>query len=131
MNQSRLVAPTLKFLVAANLALLISSAGAQTPAEEDLARKVDQLGDELTKVKEQLKQMQDEKAAGAATSAAASASSVSPNEPATILFSYGEINYNRPTKHTEDTQVDLRRFVLGLQHRFDEKNKLVTEIEVE
>jgi hypothetical protein len=136
MNQSRLVAPTLKFLVAANLALLISSAGAQTPAGEDLARKVDQLGDELTKVKEQLKQMQDEKAAGAATSApassaTASASSVSPNEPATILFSYGEINYNRPTKHTEDTQVDLRRFVLGLQHRFDEKNKLVTEIEVE
>jgi hypothetical protein len=48
-----------------------------------------------------------------------------------VLFSYGEINYNRPTKHTEDTEVDVRRFVLGFQHRFDEKNKVLTELEIE
>ena len=73
MNQSRLVAPTLKFLVAANLALFISSAVAQTPAEEDLARKVDQLGDELAKVKAQLKQMQEERAAAPAAATPAPA----------------------------------------------------------
>ena len=61
MNRSCLLAPPFKFLVAVNLALLVSSAFAQTPAEEDLARKVDQLADELAKVKSQLKQMQERK----------------------------------------------------------------------
>jgi hypothetical protein len=52
-------------------------------------------------------------------------------EPATVLSSYGELNYNRPTRRSEDTQADLRRFVLGFQHRFDAKTRLVAEIEVE
>ena len=51
--------------------------------------------------------------------------------PATELSSYGELNYNRPTHRSEDTQADLRRFVLGFQHRFDAKTRLVAEIEVE
>jgi hypothetical protein len=142
MNRSRVLAPPLKFLVAANLALLITSAFAQTP-EEELARKVDQLADELAKVKAQLKEMQEQRAATPApvapAPATASATSTSepgtvaarPGEPATVLFSYGEINYNRPTKATENTEVDVRRFILGFQHRFDDKNKVVTELEVE
>ena len=52
-------------------------------------------------------------------------------EPATVLTSYGEINYNRPTRDSKNTVADLRRFVLGYQHRFDEKTKVVTELEVE
>ncbi|MEO7116746.1 MAG: hypothetical protein ABIZ18_12900, partial [Caldimonas sp.] len=52
-------------------------------------------------------------------------------EPATVLTSYGEINYNRPTRDSKKTVADLRRFVLGYQHRFDEKTKVVTELEVE
>jgi Phosphate-selective porin O and P len=152
MNRNRALALPFKLLVAANLAMLVSGAFAQTPSEQELIRKVDQLADELTKVKDQLKQMQEERAATPApaaapaavaaplpaTSAPATASArepgsvtIAPSEPATVLFSYGEINYNRPTKHTEDTEVDVRRFVLGFQHRFDEKNKVVTELEVE
>jgi len=131
MNRSRLLAPSLKFLVAANLALLITSAFAQMP-EEDLARKVDQLADELARVKAQLKEMQEQRAAPVAPApASASETAARPTEPATVLFSYGEINYNRPTKATQDTQFDMRRFILGFQHRFDEKNKVVTELEVE
>ncbi len=52
-------------------------------------------------------------------------------EPSTVLTSYGELNYNRPTKRSEDTRADLRRFVLGFQHRFDPKTRLVAEVEVE
>src|SRR5258706_8182017 len=131
MNRSRLLAPPLKFLIAVNLALLVSSAFAQTP-EEDLARKVDQLADELARVKAQLKEMQEQRAAPVAPApASASETAARPTEPATVLFSYGEINYNRPTKATQDTQFDMRRFILGFQHRFDEKNKVVTELEVE
>ncbi|HVY08029.1 MAG TPA: hypothetical protein VHB46_18790 [Burkholderiales bacterium] len=144
MNRSRLMGPPLRFLVAANLALMVSGAFAQSTSEEELARKVDQLVDELNKVKSELKRMQEEKAAApapAATSPApAAASAPAPvaaapaaesHEPATVIFSYGEVNYNRPTKHTQDTQFDMRRFVIGLQHRFDDVNKVVTELEVE
>ncbi|MDQ6638425.1 MAG: hypothetical protein M3Z15_02015, partial [Pseudomonadota bacterium] len=52
-------------------------------------------------------------------------------EPATVLTSYGEINYNRPTRDSKNAVADVRRFVLGYQHRFDEKTKVVSELEVE
>jgi phosphate-selective porin len=47
------------------------------------------------------------------------------------MTSYGEINLNRPTRRSQDAQADLRRFVLGYQHRFDEKTKVVAELELE
>lgn len=53
------------------------------------------------------------------------------DEPATVLTSYGEVDYTRPTKAARDAEIDLRRFVLGLQHRFDPKTRLVAELEVE
>jgi hypothetical protein len=150
MNRSRLLRPVLTVLVAANLALLAAGASAQT-AEEELVKKVDQLVEELAKVKAQLKELQDQRAAAAAAPApqapagqaqagavpaaqvpvAAESAASRPTEPATVFFSYGEINYNRPINQSEDTQFDLRRFVLGFQHRFDDKNKVVTELEVE
>ena len=49
----------------------------------------------------------------------------------TILTGYGEINYNRPTKDASGAQADLRRAVIGFQHRFDDKTKLVSELEWE
>ena len=63
--------------------------------------------------------------------AAAPAHANATTEPATVIASYGEINYNRPTHAGQDAQADLRRFVLGLQHRLDPKTKVVAEIEVE
>jgi phosphate-selective porin len=53
------------------------------------------------------------------------------SEPATVLTGYGEMNYNRPTRQQNDTQLDLRRVVLGVEHRFDEKTKFVGEFEWE
>jgi hypothetical protein len=48
-----------------------------------------------------------------------------------VLTSYGEINYNRPTHSGQNAVADTRRFVLGYQHRFDDRTKVVTELEVE
>lgn len=124
-------------LAAALLAAFGAVAHGQTATEADLARKLEQLAAELATVKAQLTQLQQQnhqiqqqqqKAAAAAPVAAAPAV---PAEPATVLSSYGEINYNRPKSHSQDTQADVRRFVLGLQHRLDEKTKVVGEIEVE
>lgn len=52
-------------------------------------------------------------------------------EPATVLTGYGEINYNRYNKDSSRNQADVRRFVLGMQHRLDAKTKIVSELEVE
>lgn len=144
-----------KASAAIGLALLAVSASAQTPIEIELARRLDQMAAELATVKAQLAQMQQQRAAtptaaaaaaplaapsapGAPVSmaatpsaAAASGADTAAREPATVLTSYGEINYNRPLHATEKSQADVRRFVLGYEHRFDEKTRVVTELEVE
>lgn len=50
--------------------------------------------------------------------------------PATTLSGYGEINYNRP-RNASAAQLDIRRAVLGLAHRFTDKTRLAMEIEIE
>lgn len=128
-----------KIALAAALALGGAQVFAQTATEAELARKLDQLAAELAAVKAQLAQIQQQRAAApeapkpAAQAAAATTpiAPIAPAEPATVLSSYGEINYNRPNKASQNAQADLRRFVLGYQHRFDAKTKVVTELEVE
>lgn len=53
-----------------------------------------------------------------------------PPDTGTVLGSYGEVNFNRP-RRAADAQADLRRFVLGIEHRFDERTKLAAEVEIE
>jgi hypothetical protein len=123
-------------LLAAALALALGSAQAQSATEADLARKLDQLASELAAVKAQLAQLQQQRAAPPTAQPAPATTPVAAvetprAEPATVLTSYGEINYNRPTKAGQNAQADIRRFVLGYQHRFDDKTKVVTELEVE
>ena len=117
------------------LLLTATASGAQAAGEGELARKLDQLAAELAAVKAQLQQLQQQRAAPPPAPAAATpttaATTERPSAPATVLSSYGEINTNRPTKASENAQADLRRFVLGLQHRFDAKTKVVAELEVE
>ena len=144
--------PAKTFLAATAMALA-SGAYAQTATELELTRRLDQLAAELAAVKAQLAQLQPKPAAPAtqappappataapATATAQATAPAPPTPPAysgsllgpgTVLTSYGEINYNRPTHANQNTQVDMRRFVLGYQHRFDEKTKVVTELEVE
>lgn len=142
MTSLRLPALT-KTAFAAGMVLATTGAFAQSASEAELARKLEQLAAELASVKAQLVQLQQQRAATppspstpapsvAATSAdAAPVAAGGTSEPATVLTSYGEINVNHPTKASQNTQADLRRFVLGLQHRFDDRTRLVTELEVE
>ncbi|MEX8195052.1 hypothetical protein [Comamonas guangdongensis] len=136
------------------------SAASQAAAQAEMARKLEQLAAELADVKAQLAQLQTQQPqpaqvpvqqaagqsggwyggaanAGAATSAASAPAPVlaaaAPIDqgPATVITGYGEINYNRPTRASDKAQLDLRRFVIGLQHRINDRTKLVTELEVE
>ncbi len=139
-------APPRKLFAVLCLAGLAGSAAAQSASEAELARKLDQLAAELAAVKAQLVQLQQQRSAPAgpavpvtpvAPGAAAAAmpppapAAAAPTTPATVITSYGEINYNRPTRASQNAQADLRRFVLGYQHRLDERTKVVAELEVE
>ena len=138
--------------VAAALVTLLpaSSAQAQTAMEADLARRLDLLAAEVQRLQAQLREVQQQQAArpaaaaaavpGAAAAPASAQTSAQPStpapaqvsaEPATVLSSYGEINLNRPRKASQNSQADLRRFVLGYQHRVDEQTRVVAELEVE
>jgi hypothetical protein len=130
-----------RLALAAALALGAASAFAQSaaPSQEQLLQRVEALAQELERVKAQLQQMKDaqQKAAqaqpvtpAAAPAAAPVVAAAAPAQPATTLTAYGEINYNRP-KDSSQAQADVRRFVLGFQHRFDEKTKVVAELETE
>jgi len=127
-----------KIALAAVLAVGGTQVFAQSATEAELARRLDQLAAELAAVKAQLAQLQQQREAtpeaskpAAQAAAAPAPAPVAASEPATVLSSYGEINYNRPNKASQNAQADLRRFVLGYQHRFDAKTKVVTELEVE
>ncbi len=120
------------------LALLCMPARADSETEAALARRLDQLAAELAAVKSQLAAMRESAArapaAGEPQPAAAGAYASSDHagtQAATVLSGYGEINYNRPTHAGEDTQADLRRFVIGVEHRVDERTKIVSELEIE
>lgn len=102
--------PTLTCLACA--AALLSTALTAQAAEADLSARIESL-------ENQLRQLQARQQAQAETSGA------------TVFSGYGEINYNRPTARGADTVFDVSRFVLGMQHRFDARTKVVTELEVE
>jgi hypothetical protein len=108
--------------------------GATTEAA--LQSRLDALAAEVAALKAELDALKRERAATAAPAAATAAAAAAPPpepppaEPATVLTSYGEINVNRPRDKSQ-AQADLRRLVLGFQHRFDPRTKVVTEIEVE
>ena len=115
--------------IAVSVALACTHAGAQTP-ETQLLKRLDDLAAELDRVKSELKQMKAKQDTPAPV-AAASIPTAPANISATQLTAYGELNYTRPRRDSAATQADVGRFVLGFQHRFDERTKVVAELEVE
>ncbi|KMW48655.1 porin [Ralstonia insidiosa] len=47
------------------------------------------------------------------------------------LWGYGELNYDRPTRRSEDSKVDLSRAVFGIGYRFNDKTRFNSEFEIE
>lgn len=123
---------SLKLVAFAVTVGLAATANAQGN-EAQLMGRLDQLAAELEKVKTELKTMKEQQAsvAASAPAGAAYASSSASSAPATTLTAYGEIGYSRPSKNSSATQTDVGRFVTGFQHRFNDRTKVVAELEVE
>ncbi|MCG6937961.1 MAG: hypothetical protein LJE83_07270 [Gammaproteobacteria bacterium] len=52
-------------------------------------------------------------------------------DSAVSIWGYGEINYNRPTNDSSQTQMDLRRAVIGFGYSLDEDTSFHSEFEIE
>ena len=120
--------------VAASVTLATGSANAQS-SEGQLLERLNQLAAELDKVKAELQQMKQKQDAAPAPAALLVSGSLAPvasvAQSGTTLSAYGEIGYSRPNKNSSATQTDVGRFVTGFQHRFNERTKVVAELEVE
>lgn len=95
-----------------------------------LEKKLDQLQQEMESLK---KQLAEEKAArNQQVAAVQSAVETTKTESsATSIGGYGEAVYNNYRDGTVKDQADLRRFVLFFGHRFNDKLRLYSEMEVE
>lgn len=135
-----------RILSAALAAAFFSAPAAALAQDTDLAKRVEQLAAELEKVKAELAAQRAQAAAApaqpvqaaqpvqpavAAPAAAAAAAPAAALASDTVFSGYGEVNYNHPVRNASGAQTDLRRAVIGIQHRFDEKTKVVAEFEWE
>jgi len=139
-----------RILSAALAAAFLAAPVAALAQDTDLAKRVEQLAAELEKVKAELAAQRAQAAAAPAQpvqaaqpvqpvvqppmtgpAAAAAAAPAAALASDTVFSGYGEVNYNHPVRNASGAQTDLRRAVIGIQHRFDEKTKVVAEFEWE
>lgn len=67
----------------------------------------------------------------APTAAAAAPVELARAESGTTIGGYGELNFNGYLKNSSRNLADVRRIVLSVGHKFNDKFSLVTELEVE
>jgi Phosphate-selective porin O and P len=109
---------------------------AQTNATQDaLVQRLETLQKELDKLKSELSEVKAVSAQATEVKAEVAALTAEQlklkSSAATTLTGYGELNYNRYRKNSAANQFNVRRVVIGVNHRFNDSTKLVTEIEIE
>lgn len=140
-------------LAAAGSPAFAATAGGNAAVVQQLERKVDDMASQLEALKAELRAMKAQnttlaaqqqtqaKEQAAQTAQVAQiqatqeglqqvASKPSPLDNLSV-FGYGEINYSRPSRNTNDTRADLGRAVFGFGYRFDEKTRFASEFEIE
>lgn len=126
-------------LAAAGMISLSMGATAHAVTLEDLEKKLQEQDAEMQKLKLELAALKAEQGKQAETQASiqanekqqASNQAANADTQQTVISSYGEIEYSRPTKNASNAQVDVSRAVIALAHRFDSKTKMVGEFEWE
>jgi hypothetical protein len=101
-----------KTLIALAAVCATLNARAQTTEQ-----KIDALQQELDRLKSEVTRPRTERSAT--------------SEAATSLFGYGEFNYNRFRDADRSSRADLRRFVIGFGHRFNDRLSFNSEVEIE
>lgn len=121
------------------VALALSAAFAATPgmAQTSMEQKLQILQQEIDELRAQIQQVRTQKQqqapASAVPAAAGDASDLTSGlaSGATTLWGYGEMNYNRFRDADRSSKADLRRFVFGFGHRFNDRLTFNSEVEIE
>src|SRR4051812_26374246 len=98
-------------------ALAFACAHAPFAQAQSTEQKIEALQQEIDRLKTDVSRMRAEAAPA--------------REGATSIFGYGEFNYNRFRDSERSSKADLRRFVLGFGHRFNDRLSLHSELELE
>ena len=102
------------------------------PAQSSIDQKIDSLQQQIEELKAELARLRAAKPLPAAQAPTpATAASSPPAQNPTSIFGYGEFNYNRFRDSERTSRADLRRFVLGFGHRFNERLSFKSEVELE
>jgi len=128
----------ISFAVLAALSATATPSLAAAATQAELEAKVQSLAEQLAALQAELVQMKAQQGANSSSAPASapavtSATAVLSSGSASPLsfFGYGELNYSQPRDNTADTTADLARFVLGVGYRFDDRTRLVSEVELE
>lgn len=124
-------------VLAAGATGLLGVGCAHAATQEELESKVQALSVQLQEVQRELAELKQQPTQVAANAAAASAqpqataltAADQTREP--TWFGYGELNYTRPQGDSANATADLGRFVIGLEYAFDDRTRLMSEVEVE
>jgi hypothetical protein len=89
------------------------------------------LQQEIERLKEETARIRKEQAAPTSDRSRADKPALASEAPATSIFGYGEFNYNRFRDSDRTSRADLRRFVIGFGHRFNDELTFNSEFEIE
>ena len=115
------------FVVTLCLALSPSPVRAQASIEQ----KLESLQQEIDRLKAEVSRLRTQQPAPSAAPAAAASVAQRPDAPPTSIFGYGELNNNRYRDDNRTTKADLRRFVIGFGHNFNDRLSFQSELEIE
>jgi hypothetical protein len=119
---------------------LAASPAAHSATTAEIEAKLNALTSQVDELRAELTQVRAQEAAAsgkplpptvATTGAATAVATGAESRPALEWSGYGELNYSRPTDDASATTADMGRFVLGASYRFDDKTRLVSEVEIE
>src|SRR5882672_8609503 len=88
-------------------------------AAQSIEQKIDALQQEVERLKQESRARKEQAAPATAS------------DSTTSIFGYGEFNYNRFRDSDRASKADLRRFVIGFGHRFDDQLSFNSEVEIE
>jgi hypothetical protein len=119
----------------ASLAITLLVPGlASAVTQEELEAKLQTLAAQVDALRTELASMKAERheiTTAPVTVVAASAEHVEARNPGLTWSGYGQVDYGRPTDHPSETTETVSRFVIGMTNQFDDKTRMVSELEVE
>src|SRR5512139_1226791 len=132
----------LRSVLAASIALVsICAIPARAATQQELEAKLQALADEVDALRSELKQVKADQQVTATTpvstltpdvaSNASSSRDISTSNEGLSFFGYGQVDYARPSDNPSDTTETVSRFVVGMNKQFDERTRLVSELEIE